>query len=70
MVKKLNNSADEIADSMLRTLSVNAAPQPDKLSHALECLDKAAALFDDIPGMSKFAAHVTNMIEELSKDKQ
>ncbi len=61
-------TADELAETMRRGLLVKEAEDHahvDKLTEAMECLDQAAMLFEDI-GMPKAAEAITQIIEKIA----
>jgi hypothetical protein len=63
-------TADDLAESMRRGLLVEEAEDrthATKLAEAMEYLDQAAALFDDI-GMQRAAEVVTNIIEKMAQE--
>jgi hypothetical protein len=66
---KQTQYADEIAEAMRREGLVKEAEdfsQASNLTYALECLDCAASLFDDI-GMTKASELVTDVIAKFAK---
>jgi hypothetical protein len=59
--------SDEIAESMRRSLFVNSEDSTHelKLTNAIECLNKAAEILDDI-GLENHAEVVTILLEKIA----
>ena len=59
--------SDEIAESMSRSLFINAGDSTRelKLTNAIDCLNKAAEIFDDI-GLESHAEVVTILLEKIA----
>lgn len=69
---KQGTAADELAEAMRRLVLNSQAEEQthaNKLSDAVDCLDNAAALFDEL-NMSKASETICQIIEKIAQENK